>query len=72
MPLGLWPGRGAAKDYTLIWPGVVRAVNDFASGRALAVHFTPEVWWFVKPLEPTEPTAEPTALKRVAGWAAEA
>ena len=36
-PFSRWQ---TAEDYTLIWPGVVRAVNEFASQRALAVHFT--------------------------------
>lgn len=37
------------KDYTLIWPGVVLAVNEFAAAQGLQVHFTAEVWWMFKP-----------------------
>ncbi|CAE8627582.1 unnamed protein product, partial [Polarella glacialis] len=50
-----WPtvrpgGILAGHDYTLIWPGVVRAVNELGVNRGLAVHFTPEIWWVEKPL----------------------
>eukprot|EP00434_Breviolum_minutum_P014707 symbB.v1.2.012969.t1/scaffold908.1/size153097/2 len=45
-----WPtlkpgGFLAGHDYTLIWPGVVVAVNEFAQAHQLAVHFTDEIWW---------------------------
>lgn len=48
-------GRSAlffdVEDYTLIWPGVVVAVNEFAQAHQLAVHFTDEIWWVRKPDE---------------------
>jgi len=49
-----WPllrngGVLAGHDYTFTWPGVVRAVNEFALTKGLAVHFTPEVWWLEQP-----------------------
>jgi len=49
-----WPllkngGLLAGHDYTFTWPGVVRAVNEFALTKGLAVHFTPEVWWLEQP-----------------------
>ena len=39
----------ACKDYTITWPGVVRAVNEFADAHGLDVNFSAELWWFLKP-----------------------
>ncbi|CAE7255544.1 unnamed protein product [Symbiodinium microadriaticum] len=36
-------------DYTITWPGVVRAVNEFADAHGLDVNFSAELWWFLKP-----------------------
>jgi len=51
-----WPkvrpgGILAGHDYTLTWPGVMRAVNELAIENKLRVGFTPEVWFLVKPQE---------------------
>eukprot|EP00439_Symbiodinium_sp_Y106_P086628 s33_g34.t2 len=49
-----WPilrtgGAMVGHDYTITWPGVVRAVNEFADAHGLDVNFSAELWWFLKP-----------------------
>ncbi|CAE7230838.1 unnamed protein product [Symbiodinium pilosum] len=49
-----WPilrvgGAMVGHDYTITWPGVVRAVNEFADAHGLDVNFSTELWWFLKP-----------------------
>lgn len=36
-------------DYSENWPGVVRAVNDFAAGAGLMLRTEAEKWWMAKP-----------------------
>ncbi|CAE7374233.1 unnamed protein product [Symbiodinium natans] len=48
-----WPilrdgGAMVGHDYTITWPGVVRAVNEFADVHGLDVNFSAELWWFLK------------------------
>eukprot|EP00928_Gymnodinium_smaydae_P045619 TRINITY_DN30385_c0_g1_i1.p1 TRINITY_DN30385_c0_g1~~TRINITY_DN30385_c0_g1_i1.p1 ORF type:complete len:447 (+),score=55.87 TRINITY_DN30385_c0_g1_i1:44-1384(+) len=49
-----WPllregGVMVGHDYTLTWPGVVRAVDEHAFAQGVRVGFTPEVWFAMKP-----------------------